>query len=81
LIIRTMVPPLRITVQVTPRARRSGVAALPDGTLHVRVTAGPHDGQANEAVTAVLARHFGVSRGRVRIVVGMRARRKIVEIR
>jgi len=76
-----MVPPLRITVQVTPRARQSGIAALPDGTLHVRVTAAPHDGQANDAVTAVLARHFGVSRGRVRIVGGRRARRKIVEIR
>jgi len=76
-----MVPPLRITVHVTPRARRSGVAARPDGTFHVHVTEVPHDGRANEAVTAVLARHFGVSRGRLRIVAGLRARRKIVEIR
>jgi len=81
LIAGIVVPPLRITVQVTPRARQAGVAALPDGTLHVRVTAAPHDGQANEAVTAILARHFGVSRGRVRVVGGRRARRKIVEIR
>lgn len=69
-----------ITVQVTPRARRPRVDSLPDGTLRVAVTAPPHEGQANDAVIAVLADHFGVSPGRVRIVRGHRGRRKIVEI-
>jgi uncharacterized protein YggU (UPF0235/DUF167 family) len=73
--------PLRITVQVTPRARRPGVEPLPDGTFRVRVAAAPHDGEANEAVMTALAEHFGVGRSRVRIVGGRRARRKIVEIR
>jgi uncharacterized protein len=72
--------PLRITVHVTPRARRPGVERLADGGYRVAVSAPPHKGQANEAVIAALAEHFGVSRGRVRIVRGQRGRRKVVEI-
>ena len=72
--------PLRITVHVTPRARRPGVERLPDGEYRVAVAAPPHEGQANNAVIAALADHFGVSRGRVRIMRGHRGRRKVVEV-
>ena len=72
--------PLRITVDVTPRAHRPGVERLAGGGYRVAVTAPPHEGQANDSVIAALAEHFGVSRGRVRIVRGHRARRKIVEV-
>ena len=71
---------MRITVHVTPRSRRAGVARRADGTFHVAVTASPHEGAANAAVIAALADHFGVSRGRVRIVRGHRGRHKIVEV-
>jgi uncharacterized protein YggU (UPF0235/DUF167 family) len=46
----------------------------------VAVTASPHEGEANEAVVAALAGHFGVGRGRVRIVRGHRGRLKVLEI-
>jgi uncharacterized protein len=72
--------PLRITVHVTPRARRPGVERLPDGGYRVAVAAPPHEGQANNAVIVALADHFGVGRGRVRIVRGHRGRRKVVEV-
>jgi uncharacterized protein (TIGR00251 family) len=65
---------------VTPRAGRSGVDALPDGTYRVSVAAPPHEGQANAAVIAALADHFGVSPTQVRIVQGHRGRRKIVDV-
>jgi uncharacterized protein (TIGR00251 family) len=71
---------VRITVHVTPRARRSGIERLPDGAYRVAVTAPAHEGQANDAVIAVVAAHFGVSRGRVRLVAGRRGRRKVIEI-
>jgi uncharacterized protein len=71
---------MRITVDVTPRARRPGVQRLPGGVYRVAVTAPPHEGQANDAVIAALARHFAVGRGRVRIVQGHRGRRKVIEI-
>jgi uncharacterized protein (TIGR00251 family) len=72
--------PLRITVRVTPRARRPGIERLGDGTFHVAVTAPPHEGQANDAVISVLADHLGVARSRVRIVQGRRGRRKVLEV-
>ncbi|HLY22663.1 MAG TPA: DUF167 domain-containing protein [bacterium] len=71
---------MRITVHVTPRARRPGVERRADGTFHVAVSAAPHEGEANEAVVAALAGHFGVGRGRVRIVRGHRGRHKLVEV-
>ena len=71
---------MRISVQVVPRARRSHVDALADGSLRVAVTAPPHDGEANAAVIDALAAHYGVPRSRVRIVAGHRGRRKHVEI-
>jgi uncharacterized protein (TIGR00251 family) len=71
---------VRITVHVTPRARRPGVDRLADGTYRVAVTAPPHEGRGNEAVIAALAGYFGVGRTRVRIVQGRRGRRKVIEI-
>ncbi len=71
---------MRITVRVTPRARTPGVERRPDGTFHVAVTAIPRHGEANDAVVAALAEHFGVARGRVRIVRGLRGRHKVVDV-
>lgn len=71
---------MRITVHVTPRAGKPRVERRPDGTLHVAVSAAPHDGEANDAVVAALAEHFGVARGRVRILRGLRNRHKIVAV-
>jgi len=71
---------VRISVQVVPRARRTRVEALADGSLRVAVTAPPHEGQANTAVIEALAAHFGIPRSHIRIVGGHRGRRKLVEI-
>ena len=49
-------------VRVQPRARQDEVVGWEDGTLRVRVTAAPRDGEANRAVTRVLADTFGVPR-------------------
>ena len=71
---------MRITVHVTPRSRRPGVARLPNGAFRVAVAAPPLEGRANDAVIAALAAHFRVHHGRVRIVAGHRGRRKVVEV-
>jgi len=44
------------------------------------VAAPPREGQANAAVVAALAEHFGVPRSQVRIIRGAGSRHKIVEI-
>jgi hypothetical protein len=51
----------------------------PDGALHVRVSAPPVDGAANESLRRLLARELGLGRGSVRVVAGAAARRKVVE--
>ena len=71
---------MRVAVRVVPRARRTAVEPLADGGFRVTVMAPAHEGQANEAVIDALAAYLRVPRSKVRIVLGQRARRKVVEI-
>lgn len=70
----------RIEVHVRPGARRDEVEAPGGGALRVLVRAPAHDGEANEAVVALLAKRLGVARAGVRILRGRTGRRKLVEI-
>jgi uncharacterized protein (TIGR00251 family) len=70
----------RIAVRVTPRASRDTVARASDGALAVRVTAAPTDGQANEAVTRLLAKALGLPPRDVVLVSGATARQKTFDI-
>src|SRR5512132_30916 len=49
-----------IRVRLTPRAAREQIAAGPDETYAVRVTAPPVDGRANAALCRLIARRAGV---------------------
>jgi len=70
-----------IKIKVTPRAARTEFAGeMADGTLKVQVTAPPEKGRANEELCVFLARHYGVGRGRVEVVSGHSAARKLVRI-
>jgi uncharacterized protein len=74
-----------IAIKVTPRGGRDaieGVETLADGraVLKVRVRAIADAGQANRAVTELLAGAVGVPRARVRILSGATSRRKQVAI-
>ena len=73
--------PIRVNVRVTPRASADEVRELDDaGVLHVRVTAPPAEGRANERVVALVARALGIPRRDVIIVAGQRGRDKQVEL-
>ena len=67
-------------VRVQPRARHDEVVGWEDGTLRVRVTAAPRDGEANRAVTRVLADTFGVPASRIVLVRGAASRDKFFRI-
>lgn len=49
-------------------------------TYKVSVKATPTDGRANDAIVRVLAKHFGIRPGDIRIVSGHTTNQKIVEI-
>jgi uncharacterized protein len=63
-----------------PGSARSSIEGVRDGYLRVRVTAGAHEGRANEALCEVLADRAGVPRSAVSLVHGARSRRKLVRI-
>ena len=71
---------VRFPVHVPPRARRTAVAGIHGDALKIRLAAPPVDGAANDALVAFLAESLGVPRRAVRIVTGVTARAKVVEI-
>ena len=74
-----------LTVQVTPKASRSGFAGVierPDGrlALAVRVAAPPVEGAANAALMAFLSKQLGVSKSSLGLASGETSRLKVVEV-
>jgi len=69
-----------IKVRVQPKSSRNQVDSFQDGTLRVRVTAAPTEGQANAAVIAILAKTLGVSKSRLEIIRGYSSRDKVVSV-
>ena len=76
---------MRLAVRLTPRGGRDAVegwATGADGRPHLkaRVAAPPVEGEANAALTALLAKTLGVSKSAVRIAAGQTGRLKQVEL-
>jgi len=73
-----------LAVRVTPKAAQSRILGLseePEGvTLKLAVHAPPRDGEANAALLALLARHFGFRKSDLRIAAGAAGRRKLIHI-
>ena len=69
-----------IQVKVKPNARSALFVAQDDGSWLAQVTAPAVDGQANDALIALVAKHFGVCRAQVRIKTGSSGRLKRVQI-
>lgn len=70
----------RINVRVIPRARQNKISTDADGRLRIHITAAPVDGAANDAVIKLLAKHFDVSRSHIKIVRGISAHDKVIDI-
>ena len=68
----------RLKVRVRPKTSRNQVDGFEDGTLRLRVTAPPTEGQANAGVIDLLAKTLGVSKSRLEIVRGHGSRDKVV---
>lgn len=69
-----------LTVNVQPRAQNPGIEKLDSGEYKVRVHAPPVKGEANREVVKTVASHFSVPPSCVKIVRGMRSRKKAVLI-
>jgi uncharacterized protein YggU (UPF0235/DUF167 family) len=71
---------LRLAVVAHPGARSERVEQLDDATLAVWVRARPVEGQANAAIERVVASALHIRSGDVKVVGGVRSKRKILEI-
>lgn len=67
-------------VRVIPRARVNSITVDDDGTIRVHTTTAPTDGQANDAVIKMLAKHFNVARSAIHIIRGHTSHNKVIEI-
>jgi len=70
-----------LTVRVIPRARKTEIAdVLEDGTIKIRLTAPPVEGQANEALIRFLSRLLEIPSSRIEIIAGQTSRDKLLSI-
>lgn len=76
---------MRLTVRLTPSGGRDaidGIEADANGERHlkVRIRAVPEKGQANKALTALIAKAAGVPKSAVSLLSGDTQRKKILRI-
>jgi uncharacterized protein len=69
-----------LAIKVKPNARANALTQQDDGSWLAQIAAPPVDGQANDALIALIAKHFGIRRVQVRIKSGASARMKRVQI-
>lgn len=72
--------PRKIWILVKPRARQEKIERISESEYTVWVRAPAHEGKANEAVIELLAGHFSVPKSSVRIVLGEKSKKKLVQI-
>ncbi len=69
------------TVRVVTRAQKNEIVGIQDdGSLKIRLTASPNDGQANDALIKFLAERLGVPEGNIEIVAGRDNRDKWISV-
>ena len=70
---------MRIDLKVVPKASRNEVRQE-EGRLKVYVTSAPEKNRANKTVIELIAAHFGIRKTDVRIIKGLHASSKVIEI-
>ena len=71
---------MKIKVTVKTGSKTPGVISGEDGVCIVAVKSRAKEGKANAEMIKLLADHFGVIRASVRIISGLKSRKKILEI-
>ena len=69
----------RLALRVTPGAR-SEALEIGNGVVLLKVRAKAKDGEANDAVLALLARALGIATSRLRLLRGATGRDKLVQL-
>jgi len=70
----------RISVTVSPGASRTELVGKHGDGWRARIAAPPERGRANDALVGLLADTLAVPRSSVRVVSGLAAKKKVVEV-
>ena len=70
---------MKYSVQVKPGSSQEKVVEGENEELIVYLHARAHDGEANTALIAVLAKYFKIPKTSIKIVQGAHSRRKVIE--
>jgi len=71
----------QINIRVLPRSSRNEIVGeMTDGTLKVKLTAPPVDGEANKKLIELLTKHFNIPKSKIKIVRGLTSKNKVVEL-
>lgn len=68
---------MKLSVIAHPNSKKPRIEKDMLDALHVYVSEPPLDGKANKAVIDVLSSYYGVSKSRIKLVSGERARNKV----
>ncbi|MBN1473298.1 MAG: YggU family protein [Syntrophaceae bacterium] len=68
-------------IHVTPRASRAQIIGIQEGMLKIKVTAQPHEGEANSACVEFLAKELNLKKSQIEIVAGFKSRKKTVLVK
>lgn len=66
-------------VKVTPGAKKEEIA-IESNRITIRTPKRAHNGEANEAIVKILAKHFHTAKSNVKILRGQTSRTKLIEI-
>ena len=70
-----------INIRVLPRSSCNEVAGkMSNGTLKVKLTTPPINGEANKALLKLLAKHFNIPKSKIKIAKGLTNKNKIIQI-
>ena len=71
----------KYNIKVLPRSSQNKIIGkMSDGTLKIKLTAPPVDGEANKKLIELLSKEFKVAKSRIKIIKGLRGKNKVVEI-
>ncbi|MBF0444493.1 MAG: YggU family protein [Magnetococcales bacterium] len=69
-----------LAVRVQPRSSQAKIIGMHGDSVKIALTSPPVDGAANKALCQLIAKEFGIAKGRVAIVRGHKAREKQVRV-
>ena len=69
-----------LNIKVIPKSSLNKITKCEDGSLKIKLTSPPVDGEANKKFIELLSKEYKVAKTKIRIVKGETGKNKVVEI-